>query len=45
MNEVLTSNPEISAENLAFIQQSARDFAETHIRPYIWIGTNRKNFP
>ena len=45
MNEVLTSNPEISAENLAFIQQSARDFAETHIRPYLMDWDESQEFP
>ncbi len=45
MNEVLTSNPEISVENLAFIRQSAQDFAETHIRPYLMDWDESQEFP
>ncbi len=45
MNEVLTPNPEITAENLDFIRQSAQDFAETHIRPYLMEWDESQEFP
>lgn len=45
MNEVTTPNTEISAENLAFIRQSAQDFAETHIRPYLMDWDESQEFP
>lgn len=45
MNEVLTLAPDISAENLDFIRQSARDFAETHIRPYLMEWDESQEFP
>ncbi len=45
MNEVLSPNLEITAENLAFIRQSAQDFAETHIRPYLMDWDESQEFP
>jgi alkylation response protein AidB-like acyl-CoA dehydrogenase len=45
MTEVLTPNTEITAENLAFIRQSAQDFAETHIRPYLMDWDETQEFP
>jgi len=41
---VLTNN-EISQENLALIQQSARDFAESHIRPHVMEWDEAQHFP
>ncbi len=45
MTDVQTPNTEISAENLAFIRQSAQDFAETHIRPYLMDWDESQEFP
>lgn len=45
MNEVTIPNTEISAENLAFIRQSAQDFAEMHIRPYLMDWDESQEFP
>ena len=45
MTEVLTPNTEITAENLAFIRQSAQDFAETNIRPYLMDWDESQEFP
>ena len=45
MKDVLTLAPAVTAENLAFIQQSARDFAETHIRPYLMDWDESQFFP
>jgi hypothetical protein len=41
---VLT-NPTISPENLLLIQESARDFAETHIRPHVMEWDEAQHFP
>ena len=41
---VLTNN-EISPENLALIRQSARDFAESHIRPHVMEWDEAQHFP
>ena len=41
---VLTNN-EISQENLALIRQSARDFAESHIRPHVMEWDEAQHFP
>jgi alkylation response protein AidB-like acyl-CoA dehydrogenase len=45
MNEVLTYPSEVTAENLEIIRQSARDFAETHIRPYLMDWDETQEFP
>ncbi|MBL7816323.1 MAG: acyl-CoA dehydrogenase family protein [Saprospiraceae bacterium] len=45
MNDVLTLTPSVSTENLEFIRQSARDFAETHIRPYLMDWDESQEFP
>jgi alkylation response protein AidB-like acyl-CoA dehydrogenase len=45
MNDVLTATPSVSAENMAFIRQSASDFAETHIRPYVMEWDESQFFP
>ena len=44
MNDVLTPN-ESSIESLELIRQSARDFAETHIRPYVMEWDETQIFP
>jgi alkylation response protein AidB-like acyl-CoA dehydrogenase len=44
MNDVLTQTV-TSLENLELIRQSARDFAETHIRPYIMDWDESQEFP
>lgn len=44
MNDVLTLT-EASTENLELIRQSARDFAETHIRPYVMEWDESQFFP
>ena len=41
---VLTKNV-ISPENLALIRESARDFAETHIRPHVMEWDEAQHFP
>jgi alkylation response protein AidB-like acyl-CoA dehydrogenase len=41
---VLT-NPTISPENLLLIEESARDFAETHIRPHVMEWDEAQHFP
>jgi alkylation response protein AidB-like acyl-CoA dehydrogenase len=45
MNDLLVSPPSVSAENMAFIRQSASDFAETHIRPYVMEWDEAQHFP
>jgi alkylation response protein AidB-like acyl-CoA dehydrogenase len=45
MSDVLTLATDVSEENLAFIRQSARDFAETHIRPYLMDWDESQEFP
>lgn len=45
MNEVLTLAPSVSTENLDIIRQSARAFAETHIRPYVMEWDESQEFP
>lgn len=45
MNDVLTATPSVSAENMAFIRQSASDFAETHIRPFVMEWDEAQFFP
>jgi alkylation response protein AidB-like acyl-CoA dehydrogenase len=45
MNEVSTGAPNVSNENLDFIRQSAHDFAETHIRPYLMDWDESQEFP
>lgn len=45
MNEVLTYPSEVTAENLEIIRQSARDFAEAHIRPYLMDWDETQEFP
>ncbi len=45
MNDVLTATPSVSAENMAFIRQSASDFAETHIRPFVMEWDESQQFP
>ena len=45
MNEVLTLAPSVSTENLENIRQSARAFAETHIRPYVMEWDESQEFP
>ena len=44
MNDVLTPT-ESSIESLELIRQSARDFAETHIRPYVMEWDETQTFP
>jgi alkylation response protein AidB-like acyl-CoA dehydrogenase len=44
MNDVLTPT-ESSIESLELIRQSARDFAETHIRPYVMEWDETQIFP
>ena len=44
MNDVLTPI-ESSIESLELIRQSARDFAETHIRPYVMEWDETQTFP
>ncbi|WP_367389801.1 acyl-CoA dehydrogenase family protein [Lewinella sp. LCG006] len=41
---VLT-NPTISPDNLLLIEESARDFAETHIRPHVMEWDEAQHFP
>jgi alkylation response protein AidB-like acyl-CoA dehydrogenase len=43
MNAVMT--PSMSTENLEMIRQSVRDFAETHIRPYVMEWDESQEFP
>jgi alkylation response protein AidB-like acyl-CoA dehydrogenase len=45
MNDVLMAAPSVSAENMAFIRQSASDFAETHIRPFVMEWDESQQFP
>ncbi|MDZ7878693.1 MAG: acyl-CoA dehydrogenase family protein [Saprospiraceae bacterium] len=45
MNDLLVPTPSVSAENMAFIRQSASDFAETHIRPYVMEWDESQHFP
>ena len=45
MSDLLVSPPSVSAENMAFIRQSASDFAETHIRPYVMEWDEAQHFP
>jgi alkylation response protein AidB-like acyl-CoA dehydrogenase len=45
MSDLLVSPPSVSAENMAFIRQSASDFAETHIRPYVMEWDESQHFP
>ena len=45
MNDVLTAAPSVSAENMAFIRQSASDFAETNIRPFVMEWDESQLFP
>ena len=45
MNDVLTTTPSVSVENMAFIRQSASDFAETHIRPFVMEWDETQIFP
>ena len=45
MDDILTATPSVSAENLAFIRQSAHDFAETHIRPFVMEWDEAQFFP
>ena len=45
MNDVLTTPPSVSAENLDFIRQSAREFAENHIRPHVMEWDETQVFP
>lgn len=45
MNDVLMATPSVSAENMAFIRQSASDFAETHIRPFVMEWDEVQFFP
>lgn len=45
MNDVSTAAPSVSAENMAFIRQSASDFAETHIRPFVMEWDESQFFP
>ena len=45
MNDVLTANPSVSVENMVFIRQSASDFAETHIRPFVMEWDEAQFFP
>jgi alkylation response protein AidB-like acyl-CoA dehydrogenase len=44
MNDTLTSDT-TSLENLELIRQSARDFAEIHIRPYLMDWDESQEFP
>ncbi len=44
MNDVLTQTV-TSLENLELIRQSARDFAETHIRPFVMEWDESQEFP
>ena len=45
MSDVLTATPSVSAENMAFIRQSASDFAETHVRPFVMEWDEAQFFP
>jgi alkylation response protein AidB-like acyl-CoA dehydrogenase len=45
MSDVLTATPSVSAENMAFIRQSASDFAESHIRPFVMEWDESQFFP
>jgi alkylation response protein AidB-like acyl-CoA dehydrogenase len=45
MSDLSVSPPSVSAENMAFIRQSASDFAETHIRPYVMEWDEAQHFP
>jgi alkylation response protein AidB-like acyl-CoA dehydrogenase len=45
MNDLSVHTPSVSAENMAFIRQSASDFAETHIRPYVMEWDETQHFP
>ncbi len=45
MNDVSMAAPSVSAENMAFIRQSASDFAETHIRPFVMEWDESQLFP
>lgn len=45
MNAVLTHPSSATNENLEIIRQSARDFAETHIRPYLMDWDESQEFP
>ena len=45
MNDVLTTTPSVSVENMAFIRQSASDFAETHVRPFVMEWDEAQFFP
>ncbi len=45
MNDVSMATPSVSAENMAFIRQSASDFAETHIRPFVMEWDESQQFP
>jgi alkylation response protein AidB-like acyl-CoA dehydrogenase len=45
MNDLLVPTPSVSAENMALIRQSASDFAETHIRPYVMEWDEAQHFP
>ena len=45
MNDVLTATASVSVENMAFIRQSASDFAETHIRPFVMEWDEAQIFP
>jgi alkylation response protein AidB-like acyl-CoA dehydrogenase len=45
MNDVSMADPSVSAENMAFIRQSASDFAETYIRPFVMEWDEIQFFP
>ena len=45
MSAVMTHDTAVTAENLEFIRQSARDFAETHIRPHLMDWDESQEFP
>ena len=42
---LLAATPSVSAENMRIIRQSARDFAETHIRPNVMDWDEAQYFP
>ena len=42
---LLATTPSVSAENMRIIRQSARDFAETHIRPNVMDWDEAQYFP
>jgi acyl-CoA dehydrogenase len=45
MNDVLFADPSVSNEQMEFIRQSVRDFAETQIRPHVMEWDESQHFP